>query len=195
MGDLSVREERESYLTRHRLSVEQFHRMGEAGVLSSDARIELLEGDLIDMPPIGPGHANAVDHLNALFAPLASRAIVRVQNPIGLGARSELLPDLMLLKQRAGGYPASAPGPEDVLLLIEVADSSVRTDRDEKIPLYGRYGVAESWLIDLNTRRCEIYLQPGPEGYKEIRRPSPDDMIAPSRLADFRVRAGDLFVD
>jgi Uma2 family endonuclease len=193
MGHLSVQEERESYLTKHRLTVDEFHRMGEAGVLPSDARIELLEGELIDMPPIGPGHANEVDHLNALFAPLASRAIVRVQNPIGLGSRSELLPDLMLLKHRAGGYPTSAPGPEDVLLLIEVADTTLRADRDEKIPLYGRHGVAESWLVDLNARRCEIYLQPGPEGYKEIRRPLLDDMIAPSRLADFQVRVRDLF--
>jgi Uma2 family endonuclease len=193
MADLSVREERESYLTKHRLTVDEFHRMGETGVLPADVRIELLEGELIEMPPIGPAHANEVDHLNALFAPLTGRLIVRVQNPISLGLRSELVPDLMLLKPRPGGYPTAAPGPSDVLLLIEVADTTLRVDRDEKIPLYGKHGVAESWLLDLGARRLEIYEEPGPDGYKVIRRPSSDDVIAASLLPDHQLTVRDLF--
>jgi Uma2 family endonuclease len=80
-----------------------------------------------------------------------------------------------------------------VLLLVEVADTTLRADRDEKIPLYGKHGVAESWLLDLAARRLEIYLEPGPDGYKVIRRPSSDDVIAPSLLPDFQLRVGDLF--
>jgi Uma2 family endonuclease len=193
MSDLSVQEERESYFTRHKMTVEEFHRMGEAGVLPPDARIELFEGELLDMPPIGPAHANHVDHLTRLFAPLARSVILRVQNPLRIGRRSELLPDVMLLKDRPGGYPNAAPGPEAVILLIEVSDTTLRYDRDDKLKLYAQHGVPESWLLDLQARQLEIYLQPGPNGYRQRLLPLPDQVVSPSLVPAFQIQARALF--
>jgi Uma2 family endonuclease len=191
--ELTAQEERESYQARHRLTVEEFHRMADAGVFAPDARIELLEGDLVDMPPIGPAHANALDHLTTLFAPYTDRVILRVQGPVGISLRSELIPDLLLLRRVPGGYPTTAPQPADVLLLIEVSDTTLRFDREEKIPLYGRYGVFEAWLLDLSVKQLEMYSRPGPNGYQEIRRPLADQVVSPSLLADLQVSAGSLF--
>jgi Uma2 family endonuclease len=167
--------------------------MGQAGVLPPDARVELLEGELIDMAPIGPAHANTVDHLVTLFAPLAQAVILRVQNPLRVGMGSELLPDLMLLRRRAQGYPHAAPDPKDVLLLVEVSDTTLRYDREHKLRLYAAHGVEESWLLDLNARQLEIHLEPGSDGYRRVSRPSAAEMISPSLVQGMRVTAGDLF--
>ena len=193
MNAFSAREERETYVARHKLTVDEFHRMGEAGVLPRDARVELFEGELIDMPPIGPAHASTVDHLVALLSPLAQAAVLRVQNPLGVGQRSELIPDLMLLRKRPGGNTASHPRPEDVLLLIEVSDTTLRYDRDDKMKLYAQQGVAESWLLDLGARSVEIYLLPGPEGYGQILRPVPKQVIVPSLVPGFSAAMRELF--
>ena len=193
MGELSVQEERDSYITRHRLTVEEFHRMGETGVFPPGARIELFEGELIDMVPIGPAHANTVDHLVTLLAPLVGSLILRVQNPLRLGSGSELISDLMLLRRHPGGYPTAAPGPEDVLLLIEVSDSTIRYDRNDKVKLYSQNGVVETWLLDLNEHRLEIYLKPGPDGYQEIRHPPSQELVAASLIPGFTVAVKSLF--
>ena len=186
-------EERRPYSSRHRLTVEQFHRMGDAGVIHARARVELFEGELLDLPPIGPLHAGSVDHVTALFAPLAGRYVLRVQSPLVVGDASELLPDLMLLRPREGGYTAQHPKPEDVVLLLEIADSSLRYDREDKLPLYGRSGVAESWLLDLTERRVQIFTAPGPNGYRQILRPEPAEIISPTHVPDFRIPASGLF--
>ncbi|MCW5604784.1 MAG: Uma2 family endonuclease [Burkholderiales bacterium] len=193
MAGLSVHEEREGYLARHRITVDEYHRMGQAGVLPPDARLELFEGELIDMAPIGPAHANAVDHLVTLFAPLVHSVIVRVQNPLRLGSRSELLPDLMLLQRKPGGYPQAAPDPSDVLLLIEVSDTSIGYDREHKLRLYARYGVAETWLVDLNARQLEIHLDPSADGYRKVLKPAADSTVTPSLVDEFSVPAGAVF--
>lgn len=195
MGALSLEEERDSYVTRHRLTVDEFHRMGQSGVLPPDARIELFEGELIDMVPIGPAHANTVDHLVTLLAPLTSSLIVRVQNPLRLGSGSELIPDVMLLRRHAGGYPTAAPGPEDVLLLIEVSDTTIRYDRNDKVKLYSQNGIAEAWLLDLNERRLEVYLKPSANGYEEVHRPPLDQIITPSLVTGFSVVVRDLLTN
>ena len=193
MPELTAQEERESYRARHQLSVEEFHRMAAAGVFAPDARIELMEGELLDMPPIGPPHAHALDHLTTIFAPFADRIILRVQGPVGISLRSELVPDLLLLRRAPGGYPDAAPKPTDVVLLIEVSDTTLRYDREDKIPLYGRHGVPETWLLDLNSKQLEIYSQPGANGYQTIRRPLADQLVSPALLPDFEARAGALF--
>lgn len=193
MTKVLAREERRPYAVRHRLTVEQFHRMGDAAVLDARARVELFEGELLDMPPIGPLHAASADHVTALFAPLAVRYVLRVQNPLFLDEASELIPDLMLLRPREGGYVAQHPRPEDVVLLLEVADSTLRYDREDKLPLYGRSGVGESWLLDLTARRLEIFTGPGPGGYRQMLRPDPDEVVSPSEVPDFRIPASRLF--
>ena len=130
---------------RHRLTVHDYHRMADAGIFGKDDRIELIDGDLVDMAPIGQGHAAVVARLTrALFMACADRAIVWPQNPIRLDQSSEPQPDVTVLRHRADFYAdGERPGPADVLLLVEVADSSLRYDRTVKLPLYARAGIAE----------------------------------------------------
>ncbi len=154
-----------SLLATRRFTSVEYHRMAETGVLHPDERVELIEGEIVEMSPIGARHARCVDRLTALLVPLVTgRAIVRVQGPVLLSPTSEPQPDVALLAWRGDFYPV-APGPSDIMLVIEVADSSLLTDRRVKVPLYGRSGVSETWLIDLVGNRVEIHRGPGPSGY------------------------------
>ena len=156
-------------LTRHRLSVADYYRMGEAGIFAPEARIELIDGEIIDMAPIGTRHGSAVKRLNAMLAAaVGSRAIVSVQDPLRLDNLSEPEPDLMLLKPRADFYAAAHPGGADVLLLIEVADTSARYDREIKLPLYARHGIAEVWIVDLDARLVRFCRAPVGDAYNDI---------------------------
>jgi Uma2 family endonuclease len=156
---------------RHRLSVHDYHRMGEAGILLPGTRIELIEGEIVDKVPIGSRHAAAVARLNGLFSRAAGQeALVWVQNPIRLGDYSEPEPDLALLKPRDDFYAAAHPKSGDVLLIVEVPDTSLRYDREIKIPLYARHGIPEVWLVDLEARVLTIYRRPADAGYDEERR-------------------------
>jgi Uma2 family endonuclease len=153
---------------RHRLDVDTFYRMAEAGIFGEDDRIELIDGDLIDMAPIGRAHAANVDALaEALFVGCAGRAIVSSQNPIRLDRASEPQPDLAVLRRRSDFYATEAPGPADVLLLVEVADSSLKFDRGVKLPLYASAGIGEVWIVDLNSRIVEAFRTPSGNGYAE----------------------------
>ena len=155
-------------LTRHRLSVADYYRMGEAGIFAPDARVELIEGEVIDMAPIGTRHGSAVKRLVALLtSALGARVIVAVQDPLRLNELSEPEPDLMLLKPRADFYADAHPTAADVLLLIEVADTSARYDREIKLPLYARHGVPEVWLVDLEARLLRFYSQPAGDAYAQ----------------------------
>jgi Uma2 family endonuclease len=132
-------------LKRRRFTVDEYRRMGEVGILDEDERVELIEGEIVEMSPIGRRHAGIVNRLNDLFTfRLRGRAIVAVQNPISLGSKySEPQPDLTLLRPRADFYADSRPEPPDVLLVVEVMDTSVERDRQVKLPLYARAGVPE----------------------------------------------------
>ncbi len=153
-------------LTRHRLSVADYYRMGEAGVFAPDARVELIEGEVIDMAPIGSKHGSVVKRLVALMtSTLGSRVIVAVQDPLHLGDLSEPEPDLMLLKPRDDFYAEAHPGAAEVLLLIEVADTSARYDREIKLPLYARHAVPEVWIVDLEARLVRFYSAPAGDAY------------------------------
>ena len=193
MNNTELQEQKLARLPKRRLTVDEFHKLGEAGILDEDDRIELIEGELIQMTPIGSLHAATVDRLADLCRGHPG-AIIRVQNPLVLSSRSEPVPDLMLLRERQDFYADSHPRPNDVLLLIEVADSTVGTDRDVKIPLYGQEGVVETWLLDLQKKPLEIYLLPGPTGYRQILRPTLEETIAPSQLPSASFRVADLFV-
>lgn len=151
-------------------TVENYHRLAELGILGEDDRVELLDGQIVEMTPIGPDHAGCVDDLTHLLSRVAgASAIVRVQNPVILGQRWEPQPDLTLLRPRRGGYRTAHPGPADILLVIEVADASLQSDRDVKLPLYAAAGIPEAWLVDLAHDIIEVHRQPGPEGYREVR--------------------------
>ena len=178
----------------HLLTVEDYHRMGEAGILCEDDRVELIEGELIDMAPIGSSHAGKVIRISTLLgATLAGRALISLQNPLRLNERSEPQPDITVLRLRDDFYEKSHPQPEDVLLLIEVADTTVRYDREIKIPLYARHGIPEVWLIDLRQERVEIYLQPSSDGYRQLLRPTKNERISPSLLSDVSLLVADLW--
>ena len=179
---------------RHLLTTHDFHKMGEAGIFGADDRIELIEGELIDMAPIGSLHAGTVMRLTRLLTQaLAGRAILSPQNPVWLADRSEPQPDIAVLRNRADFYRNSHPGPEDVLLLMEVADTTLSYDRDVKIPLYARHGIPEVWLVDPNAQSLEVYRQPKKEGYRELLRPENSESVALSRLSDVSIALADLW--
>jgi Uma2 family endonuclease len=144
------------WVVRKRLfTAEEYHAMAKAGILMPDERVELINGEIIEMSPVGSLHFNCVNRLNMLLAPLlAGKAIVSVQNPIRLNDETEPEPDVVILKKKA--YE-SAPTPEDVLLLIEVADSTFRHDREVKIPAYAAAGVAESWIVNVSKDQVIVY--------------------------------------
>jgi Uma2 family endonuclease len=179
---------------RLRFTVQQYHRMIETGILHEDDRIELIEGELNRMPPINPEHAGKTKRLNRLLSSLVGdRAIVSVQDPLVLGDRSEPEPDLMLLRSREDFYETANPRPEDVLLLIEVADSSLEYDRGIKIPLYAASGIPEVWLLDLQQQRLEIYLDPGPSGYRKILLPDSGQTASPALIPGIEVQVDSLW--
>ncbi|GIX47745.1 MAG: hypothetical protein KatS3mg131_1956 [Candidatus Tectimicrobiota bacterium] len=138
-------------LPKRRFTVAEYHKLAEAGILSEDERVELIEGEIVAMAPIGSRHAGAVKRLLDQFIPLqaARRVLLSVQDPIRLGEHSEPQPDVALLRPRPDFYAAEHPGPEEVLLVVEVAETSAEYDREVKVPLYARFGVPEVWLVDL----------------------------------------------
>lgn len=140
--------------------------MAETGVLRPDARVELLDGEIIDTSPIGPFHGGITNYLTEIFVTAAQgRWKVSVQNPVRLDDHSEPQPDLMLLKSAADFYRRRHPQPEDVYLLVEVSDTTLALDLSEKLPAYGRAGIAEVWIVNLNEETIEVYREPHFTGY------------------------------
>jgi Uma2 family endonuclease len=145
---------------RRLFTVPEYHRLGEAGILTEHDRAELIEGEIIQMTPIGSEHAACVDRLNRLLQRPDSPLIVRVQNPIWLSDHSEPQPDICLLRSREDYYAAGHPGPRDVLLVVEVADTSLEYDRTTKLSLYATAGIPEVWVVDVNSARVEVFTDP-----------------------------------
>ena len=184
----------EAPIQRHLLTVDDYHKMGEAGIIHEDDRVELIEGMLIDMAPIGSDHAGQVIQLNVILTRLLSgKAFISPQNPIRLGQHSEPQPDCAVLRLRDDFYRTAHPEPQDILLLIEVSDTTVRYDREIKIPLYARYRIPEVWLLDLQNKQLEIYRQPSDDGYRQILRPARDERVAPALLPDVSLAISDLW--
>ena len=165
--------------TRHKLDVHDYHRMGETGILGEDDRVELIGGELIDMAPIGQGHAASVRGLtHVLVMARGDRALVSIQNPVRLDRFNEPQPDAALLRPRADNYRTGAPpGPADVLLLVEVADSTLRYDRAVKLPLYARAGIGEVWIVDLHRLVVDVHREPGPDGYAAMATHAPEGTV------------------
>jgi len=179
------------WVPRRTFTAAEYYQMAQVGILSEDDRVELLEGEIIQMSPIGSRHAACVDRLNMLFSVrLGPKAIVRVQSPIHLSEDSEPEPDLVLLEPQPDFYAQAHPEPGDVLLLVEVAETSVEYDRQMKTPLYAQGGIAEAWLVDLVGECIEVYRSPSQQGYGEIWRRWPGQRLAPHAFPDL-----DLAVD
>jgi Uma2 family endonuclease len=160
---------------RHRLTVADYYRMAEAGILGRPARVELIDGEIIDMSPIGVLHAAVVNVLARHVAQcLGDTTFVSIQNPLRLDDENEPEPDLLILRPRSDCYCTAHPGAADTLVVIEVSDTSLTYDLDVKVPLYARHGVPEVWVIDVTTRRTHVFRAPGvsAEGiasYAEVR--------------------------
>jgi len=181
-------------ITRHRLSAEQYQRMGEAGVFEPDARVELIGGEVIDMAPIGTRHAATVKRLaQALFQAVAGRAIVSVQDPIRLDVQSESEPDLAVLEPRDDFYASALPAGHDALLVIEVADSSVAYDLLRKARLYALHGVPANWVVDIGAGRLHTLAAPQGGVYTVAEVTASPGIVAWPGRADTVIDLRDLF--
>ncbi len=157
-------------VTRHAFTVDEWHRLAEVGLFVNDSRVELFDGEIIELEPITPRHAVCVNRINrALILTVGDQAVVRVRNPVILGDRSEPHPDLSLVRPPLDRYLDGHPTPADAFLLIEVADSSLTYDRDTKASAYGRAGVTQTWVVDLDREVVLVFSRPGPDGYQDRR--------------------------
>jgi len=180
--------------TRMRITVDRYQKMVAAGVLTPSDRVELIEGEIVDMAPIGTRHASVTGRLfKRLVLSLGDAATVRAGNPIDLGSFSEPEPDLLVLRPRADDFLRAHPQAEDVLLLIEVADTSLTFDQGAKRELYARFGVSEYWVVDLNGRRIFAYLAPSEGAFQRSREYLVDETISPQAFPEVKLAVRELF--
>src|SRR5437899_6671746 len=179
-------------ILKHVFTVSEFERMAETGILSENDRVELIEGEIIEMSPIGKSHAACVDRFTRLLSRLDNKVILRVQGPIQLDDYSEPQPDLTLLRHRDDFYAGSLPRPADVLLVIEVADSTLDYDRFMKLPAYARAGIPEAWLANLPADRIEIYAEPVDGAYTVIKHATRGEVIQSSSIEQLRLNVDDI---
>ena len=180
-------------VTRHRFTVEDYERMGDAGILGEDDRVELIAGEIVDMSPIRPRHAACVNQANWLLSRhVGDAGRVSVQNPVRLGDRDEPQPDLVVLRP-GPDYTRSLPTPADVLLLIEVADTSLAYHRRVKIPMYARAGISEVWLVDLKGQVVLRYADPHEGAYRRTERVGRGQRLTALNLPGLEIAVDDLF--
>ncbi len=152
-----------------KFTIEQYHQMAASGILTPTDRVELIEGEIVQMSPVGPRHAICVDRLNKCFSRnLPPEVVVRVQSPIHLNKNTEPQPDLTIFLEKPGSFLAGHPRPNEVLASVEVSDSTIEYDRKTKAPLYARAGIQELWIVDLNELAIEAYRLPNSTGYQKI---------------------------
>jgi Uma2 family endonuclease len=181
-------------VSRRLFTVDEYHRMAEAGIFHPDERVELIEGEIVEMSPIGPRHAGCVINATRLFITrLGDRIVLSPQNPVVIRPRSEPQPDLLLLRPRTISYSREHPTPEDVALAVEVADTTVRFDRVVKARLYARAGIAEFWLLLPNDVAVEIHRGPGSDGYGRVTRHGSDQTVSTLAFPDFGFAVSDFF--
>src|SRR2546423_6539954 len=177
-------------IAKHWFTVAEYERMGEAGIFAADDRVELIEGEIVEMSPIGKRHAACVDMLAELLRDQLQHSVtIRVQNPIQLDDYSEPQPDIAILKRREDFYRQALPQPADVLLIIEVCDTTLEYDRQIKLPLYARAGIPEVWLVNLTDEQIETYAQPAGDAYQTTGRASRGEDVQAADIADLRISA------
>ena len=179
----------------HRFSVEDYYRLAEVGILAPEARVELLNGRIYDMLPIGPFHSSVETRLQTLLIRMGGeRWIVRTQNPVRLDDGSEPVPDLVLVKPSTDFYARRHPQPPDVFLLIEVAQRSLQFDRKLKLAAYAKAGIPEYWIVNLKARSVEMHRVPLPIGeYGTSSRFKAGDTVAPTAFPDVQIAVATLF--
>ena len=177
-----------------RITIDRYQKMVATGVLTRDDHVELIDGEILHTAPISPRHASVTARLcKRLILALCNTATVGVRHPVDLGQFSEPQPDLLVLKQRRDDYSSAHPQVDDVLLLIEIADSSLAFDRGTKRDLYARFGIGEYWVIDLNSRRTLVYLCPVDGAFQRSREYLAGDCITPVAIPKLKVDMSDLF--
>ena len=181
-------------LTRHQFSVSDYTRMRETGILTEDDRVELLDGEIFVMAPIGPLHVGLVNKLNQLLSRLVGDAgIISIQNPIRLNEQSEPQPDVAILSPRDDFYTGALATPDDVLLVIEIADTSLAYDRDEKLPRYARANISEVWILDVNKHVIEQYTAPVQDEYTQLHKVMRGNQITATTLPQVSFTTNRLF--
>jgi Uma2 family endonuclease len=166
---------------RRRFTVHDYHLMGEAGILHEDDRVELIEGEIVEMTAIGTRHFSCVNGLTRLLVvSFGDEAIISVQNPVRLNEYTEPQPDLAVIRPR--DYRESLPEPDDVLLLIEVSETTLPYDRGVKLPLYARAGIREVWIVDLSGETIGRYTGPSANGYRRVEQMRRGQTLEPTAL-------------
>ena len=179
---------------RRLFTVEEYHRMAEAGILAEDERVELIDGEIVEMAPIGTRHIGCVINATRLFITrLGDRAVISPQNPVVILPRSEPQPDVVLLRPGAVSYSHKRPASEDVLLAVEVADTTVRFDRLVKARLYSRAGIPEFWLCLVADGVIEVYRGPSVDGYAGVTVHGAGEIVSPLAFPDVSFAVADFF--
>ena len=175
-----------------KFTADEYARMVELAIFREDERLELIEGDVVEMAPVGDRHGECVSRLNKpLVIGLGDRALVWVHGPVRLGAASVPEPDLAVVRLRS--YRAGGPRPDDVLLIVEVADSSLRYDETIKLRLYAQAGVREYWIVGVDGEWIDVYRSPEGDGYRERRRAGRGDVVTPAAFPDVAISVADVF--
>ena len=180
-------------LPRHKLTVGEYYRMAEAGILGEDDRVELIDGEIIDMAPVGVGHASVVMRVTrALVLACGERAMLLVQNPVRLDESNEPQPDFAILQPRPDFYGSRHPGPSDVLLLVEVSDRSFRYDSAVKLPMYARAGLTEVWIVDIRRHAVHAYRLPSGDRFTQDSSHRAGDTLRVAAAPEIAVTVDDL---
>ncbi len=177
----------------HKYTFDEYHEMGEAGIFKTGDRVELIDGEIVLMPPIGSSHAAGTARCTRIFTmAVGERAIVWAQNPVHLPDGGEPEPDIALIRPRPDYYQSSLPASSDVLLAVEVSDTTARFDRSVKVPLYALNGIRETWLLLLSEETIEVFRDPGTEGYQRTMRFHRGESLSPEAIPDLQFSVDEL---
>jgi Uma2 family endonuclease len=183
-------------LPKRRFTADEYHRMGQAGILSEDDRVELMDGELVALTPIGPRHNASVNRATrAMFAAVGDAAIVQVQGSVRLDAFHEPQPDIVLLRPREDFYASRLPGPADILLVVEIAEASVEYDHEVKGSAYAASRIPEYWLVDLRDGILTCYTNPDASGYRSAQIRRRGDSVTTSSLPRCTIAVDAFLVD
>lgn len=175
-------------MTKYRFNIDEYHRMGEAYIIPYEKRVELINGEIFEVDPITSLHSGTVKLLARIFNDISEETyIISIRNPVGLNRYSELDPDIAILNYRDDFYTKSHPKPDEVLLIIEVADSSLEKDRTVKLPLYATAGIKETWIVNLQDQQIEVSTEPSPKGYANCHIYRKGDMIHTDLIKELAV--------
>ena len=181
-------------VVRRLFTADEYFQMIEAGILAADDRVELIEGEILEMPPRAPGHSASTAILNRMLVlGIGLRGFILPGGTIRLWTRSAPVPDIVVLRPHPRKYRDKYPEPEDVLLLVEVSDSSLRRDRELKVPLYARVGINESWIVNVREEILEVYKKPTGSAYATVQQFPRSESVTPSAFPDLHLSVDEIF--